>query len=392
MSASAPQGEAPDRLRAARAKSRSSSRAPACRRGRRPVSVIRRENAWRTSDAGVAAAEGGSAKARTATSAPARPAYVRIRLAPYARRAACINPNAVLRGSLYLSLKKRAAPIATLRGWTPPESQSASSCSPPRSASFACAASCRSCSARTGFPRRSAVPAAFALIAAELGVAALLIADVAGAAYAALALGVVFVAAAVLARLRGAKRVPCGCFGAHERPWTLVLARALGFTGLAALAAFGDGLELGAPSRDGWIVIALIVLGAAVVLLGLLVLALYRQVGVLTLRISPRAPRSSSQEEGPPLATPAPALSGLARRGTELVTFFSEDCRVCRELAPWSSRARARGRRGARRLRGGGRRRVQPLERARLAVRRPRGGRRRGGQGAREQPRAARRR
>lgn len=184
-----------------------------------------------------------------------------------------------------------------------------------------------------GIPAALRRPLAPALVAAEVAVGALLLAGVEGAAYAALALGACFVAAAILARARGFMRVRCGCFGAHERPWTLVLARALGFTALAALAAFGGEVELGAPSREAFIFIALGLLGAAVVLLGLLVLALYRQVGVLSLRISPRAPLEL-EEEGPPLATPAPALSGLARRGTELVTFFSEDCRVCRELAP----------------------------------------------------------
>ncbi len=195
-----------------------------------------------------------------------------------------------------------------------------------------------------GVPPRLRLPAAVALLGAEAVVAALLLggAAVEAAAYAALALGLVFVAAAAAARLRGFRRVRCGCFGADERSTVVVLARALAFTALAALAAFGGRLELGAPSRETFVLVALAVLGAAVVALSLLVLALYRQVGVLTLRIAPRAALELA-EEGPPLATPAPPLAGLARRGSELVAFFSEDCRLCRELGPG---VRALGREG----------------------------------------------
>lgn len=184
-----------------------------------------------------------------------------------------------------------------------------------------------------GIPRALRRPLAPALVGAELVVGVLILVGVQPATYAALALGLMFVAAAVSARLRGLKRVRCGCFGAGERPWSLVLARALGFTALAGLAAFRGDLGLETPSRDAGIVVALAVLSFVVVALAVLVLALYRQVGVLSLRISPRAPLEL-EDEGPPLATPAPALAGLERRGSELVVFFSEDCRVCRELAP----------------------------------------------------------
>jgi Methylamine utilisation protein MauE len=184
-----------------------------------------------------------------------------------------------------------------------------------------------------GVPEPLRRPLAPALVGVEVLVGVLLLIGVDAAAYAALALGGIFVLAAVGARLRGFRRVRCGCFGADERPWALVLARALGFTGLAGLAAFGGGLDLGTVSRETVIFVALGVLAAAVVLLSLLVLALYRQVGVLSLRIGPRAPLELD-EEGPPVGTPAPALGGLARRGGELVAFFSDDCRLCRELAP----------------------------------------------------------
>jgi hypothetical protein len=174
---------------------------------------------------------------------------------------------------------------------------------------------------------RSAVFAAVAVV--EGAVAVLLIAGVEEAAYAAVVLGIVFVATLAAARARGIHRLQCGCFGAKERSVDLVLARAVGFTALAALAA----AQPATPSRDTLILIMLAVLALAVLALGGLVLALYRQVGVLTLRLGPGVALEVA-EEGPPVGDEAPALDGLARLGSELAVFFSSDCRLCRSLAP----------------------------------------------------------
>jgi uncharacterized membrane protein YphA (DoxX/SURF4 family) len=174
---------------------------------------------------------------------------------------------------------------------------------------------------------RSAVFATVAVV--EGAVAVLLIAGVEEAAYAAVALGILFVATLAAARARGIRRLQCGCFGAKERSVDLVLARAVGFTALAALAA----AQPATPSRDTFILIMLAVLALAVLALGGLVLALYRQVGVLTLRLGPGVALEVA-EEGPPVGDEAPALDGLARLGSELAVFFSSDCRVCRSLAP----------------------------------------------------------
>lgn len=185
-----------------------------------------------------------------------------------------------------------------------------------------------------GLPARLARPAAWAVMTAEAVVGLLLLAGFAlpASAYAAVVLGAVFVAALAQARLRGVERLRCGCFGASEGRTTLLLLRAGGFTALAALAAFTEGSEVSA-SRDTLVLVALGVLAAAVAVLALLVLALYRQVGVLTLRLGPRVPLELA-DEGPDLGEPAPALEGLQRRGAELVAFFSPGCRVCRQLAP----------------------------------------------------------
>jgi hypothetical protein len=193
-----------------------------------------------------------------------------------------------------------------------------------------------------GVPRQLRPVAAYALIAAETLVGIALLVQLAPelAALAALGLGALFVAAPLSALARGVKRIRCGCFGAAERPTVLVLARGAGFAALAVLAVWGDGIEASAPGQDALVLVALAVLAAAVLVLGALVLALYRQVGVLTLRLGPRA-ALEVPEEGPDVGRPAPPLAGLERRGPELVAFLSEDCRLCRELAP-SVRALAR--------------------------------------------------
>lgn len=193
-----------------------------------------------------------------------------------------------------------------------------------------------------GVPRRLRAVAAYGLIAAEalVGIALLVQLAPEQASLAALGLGALFVAAPLSALARGVKRIRCGCFGAAERPTVLVLARGAGFAALAALAVWGDELEASAPGQDALVLVALAVLAVAVLVLGALVLALYRQVGVLTLRLGPRA-ALEVPEEGPDVGRPAPPLAGLERRGPELVAFLSEDCRLCRELAP-SVRALAR--------------------------------------------------
>lgn len=185
-----------------------------------------------------------------------------------------------------------------------------------------------------GLPARFARPAAWAVMVAEAVVGVMLLAGLAlpASAYAAVALGAVFVVALAQARLRGVARLRCGCFGASEGRTSLLLLRAGGFTALAALAAFSEGSDVSA-SGDTLVLVAVALLAVAVAVLALLVLALYRQVGVLTLRLGPRVPLELA-EEGPEVGAPAPALEGLQLRGAELVAFFSPGCRLCRQLAP----------------------------------------------------------
>ena len=185
-----------------------------------------------------------------------------------------------------------------------------------------------------GLPAQYARQAAWAVMGVEAVIGILLLLGIAMplTAYAAVALGVVFLVALGQARLRGVERLRCGCFGASEGRTDHLLLRAGGFTALALLAAFGGGIEISASS-DTVVTVVLVILSGAVVLLGLLVFALYRQVGVLTMRIGPRMPFELA-EEGPQIGQAAPALDGLRGRRSEVVFFFSSTCSICRQLSP----------------------------------------------------------
>jgi hypothetical protein len=134
-----------------------------------------------------------------------------------------------------------------------------------------------------GVPRAWRGAALATLAGAELATGALLLAGVPGAGIAAFALGCLFVGALASVRARGISRLRCSCFGSKERSTDFLLARAAAFTGLAAFGAFVN-VEIGSPSTDALVAVALATLAVAVVVLAVLLLALYRQVGVLTLR------------------------------------------------------------------------------------------------------------
>jgi hypothetical protein len=182
-----------------------------------------------------------------------------------------------------------------------------------------------------GVPRALRGPGYFGLALVEAAVAAAVLAGLSFAPVAAIGLGVLFTLALARARASGIRRLDCGCFGSKERGVEVLIVRALAFTALGGLATFP--LEVSRPSAQALIVIALVVLAVAVVGLAALVLALYRQVGLLTLRVGPGVALELA-EEGPPLGEPAPELAGLAGSGPELAVFFSPGCRLCRQLAP----------------------------------------------------------
>jgi uncharacterized membrane protein YphA (DoxX/SURF4 family) len=174
--------------------------------------------------------------------------------------------------------------------------------------------------------------AAAAVVGAEAVLGGLLLVGVATgpAALATVALAALFVAALLLARRRGHTRLACRCFGgARAHDTMLLVLRAAAVGALAALVAAGvPGL-----GREDALLGAVVLLGVCVAVLALLVLALYRQVGVLSQRLGPSTALEIA-EEGPVLNSPPPPLEGLAGRGAELVAFVSANCRLCHELSP----------------------------------------------------------
>ncbi len=189
--------------------------------------------------------------------------------------------------------------------------------------------------AEHGVPRALRASVAVALVAAELGLAVLLLvpATARAAGVATAALGLAFAASLGAMRLRGRRRAPCHCFGgSRERPVGLLAARALALAAGGALVAAGT-LDRAAPSGQAVMAAAIVLLAVVVAVLVVLVLALFRHLGVLEARLGPRAALELA-EEGPPLGRPAPPLPALARSGPELVSFASPGCRLCAEIAP----------------------------------------------------------
>lgn len=181
---------------------------------------------------------------------------------------------------------------------------------------------------------RPAVWALVVTVEGTLGALLVLGAFARSAAYGAIALGLVFVAALARARLSGARRLPCGCFGGRrERSTSFLLARAGLFTALAAVTAAAQEGKVPSPSAETAVLASLALLAVGVLGLGVLVLALYRQVGVLNARLTPQGALELA-EEGPEIGRPAPELDDLARTGSALVAFFSPTCPLCRDLAP----------------------------------------------------------
>jgi hypothetical protein len=179
-------------------------------------------------------------------------------------------------------------------------------------------------------------PVAWAVVAAEAALGVLLLigptAEAAG--LGVFLLGLLFAASLVRLRLRGARTAGCGCFGsARERPVGLLAARALGLAALGGLVATGALADVPSPSGAAVLVTVVAVLAAVVALLVVLVLGLYRQVGVLESRLGPQAALELA-DEGPALGATAPALAGLVRSGPELVAFRSTGCRLCAEIEP----------------------------------------------------------
>ena len=171
------------------------------------------------------------------------------------------------------------------------------------------------------------------LIAVELGLALEVIAGSDTAAWLAAAFLAFFAVALVGAILRGRAGAPCACFGSRSTVGWSSVARNLV---LAACFALLPLIPDGNPSTEGWLGLGLIVALVACAGLAVAVLALAREVGMLRLRLGP-ASALEIPHEGPELGQPIGLVDrfpGLAADVIGLAVFTSEDCHVCRGLAP----------------------------------------------------------
>jgi hypothetical protein len=176
---------------------------------------------------------------------------------------------------------------------------------------------------------------AWALIAVELGLAGALVVEVSGAAEVTTGLFLAFAALTSAALLAGRRGQPCACFGGGSRlSWTSPL-RALALAATAALVASGW-LPVAPSSYDRWLTVGLAVSIALMAALGLAVLALAREVGVLRLEMGSRG-ALEIEGEGPSVgemqswATDVPSSSGAL---VKLAIFTSDGCPLCRSVAP----------------------------------------------------------
>lgn len=185
-----------------------------------------------------------------------------------------------------------------------------------------------------GVTGAGAAVASGATIALELAVALALAAGAAWGPAAACALFALFALLTAGALARGRRGRPCACFGATSRlgPWTPVRAVALA----AAAAALAAGWLPDAPtSYERWLTVALAVTLAATAILGVALLALARELGVL--RLDRGAGALEIPQEGPAVGTHQPwalASPASARAMLRLAVFTSPGCRLCRQVAP----------------------------------------------------------
>lgn len=171
------------------------------------------------------------------------------------------------------------------------------------------------------------------LIAVELGLAAEVIAGSDQAAWLAAGFLTLFAGVLVSAILRGRAGAPCACFGSRSTVGWASVGRNLALAACFAVLPF---LPQGTPSTDEWLAFGLIVALLACLGLGIAVLALAREVGMLRLRLGPAA-ALEIPDEGPEVGTRIGLVDrfrDLPSPGIGLAVFTSEGCRVCRGLAP----------------------------------------------------------
>jgi Methylamine utilisation protein MauE len=172
-----------------------------------------------------------------------------------------------------------------------------------------------------------------ALIAVELGLAVAVALGSDAAAYAAAGLMLLFAALTVAALLRGRAGAPCACFGPHSKVSRLGVLRNVGLAAGFAVVPSIDSISIG---TQGWLAIGI---GAALIAcaaLGVAMLALAREVGMLRLQLGTQGALEIAGE-GPEIGSRSAELSErIGRNGTDLglAVFTSEGCGICQTLAP----------------------------------------------------------
>ena len=170
------------------------------------------------------------------------------------------------------------------------------------------------------------------LLALELGLAVAVAVGVDSAAYAAAALMAMFALLLIGALMQGRAGAPCACFGARSRvtPWAVIrnLALAAGFAVLPSLPE-------ASLSTDEWLGLGLGVALLACAALGVAVLALVREVGMLRLQLGSQGALEIAGE-GPDLGEAPEELAFPAVDGARLglAVFSSPGCHLCQTLEP----------------------------------------------------------
>ncbi|HYV15798.1 MAG TPA: MauE/DoxX family redox-associated membrane protein [Conexibacter sp.] len=183
-----------------------------------------------------------------------------------------------------------------------------------------------------GARARSLAWGATVLAELALGIAVALGSDLA--AYGAALLMLAF--AALLGRALRAGRAgePCGCLGPRSRVTPGALVRTLALAAAFGLVPLVPGSD---PSAEGWLAVGLALTAAALIGLGLLVLALAREVGELRLRLGPE-PALEIVGEGPPLGARVDVIGRFDAPASSvrfaLAVFASEGCPMCVALEP----------------------------------------------------------
>jgi hypothetical protein len=135
----------------------------------------------------------------------------------------------------------------------------------------------------------------------------------------------------VAAIAAGRAGAPCACFGSRGRVGKASAGRA---ALLAAAFALLPVLPRDEVTTEGWLAIGLGVALAGLIVLGAVVLALAREVGMLRLAVSPRGALEVAHE-GPEIGSRSPLLEGEIGPGQiGLAVFTSGGCGLCRALAP----------------------------------------------------------